>query len=397
MPLTDTKVKNARPQEKPYTLQDGQGLYLEVRPTGSKFWRYRYWLTSSKDGRYTIGEYPSVSLSDARREREWAREQVKLGRNPTDVRKQEKQQNLAESVNTFELVAREWIEKKRPHWTAGTTAQTENFLATNCYPAFGKKPIREVTAHEILAVLREMEKRGSVSSALKVRQWCSAIFCYAVSTLRADSDPAAALKGAIIPKKTQNSRCLTGDELREYFTLALEYSGYPQTRLALLLLPFLFVRQAELRNGEWSEVDFDNALWVIPGSKMKMGRAHSVPLSKTTLRLLKELQATTGKTGLMVPSIKNPRKALDSNTLNRAITYLGFESSLITCHDFRATASTTLYEMGFRREVVEKQLAHAEQNRTVAAYNHAEYLNERRDMMQWYDDWLCGFMPPVES
>ena len=397
MPLTDTKVKNARPQDKPYTLQDGQGLYLEVRPTGSKFWRYRYWLTSSKDGRYTIGEYPSVSLSDARREREWAREQVKLGHNPTDVRKQEKQQNLAESVNTFELVAKEWIEKKRLHWTAGTTEQTESFLAINCYPAFGHKPIRNVTAHEILAVLREMEKRGSVSSALKVRQWCSAIFCYAVATLRADSDPAAALKGAIIPKKTQNSRCLMGDELRQYFSRASEYTGYPQTKLALLLLPFLFVRQAELRNGEWTEADFDNELWIIPASKMKMGRAHSVPLSKTALRLLKELHAATGKTGLMFPSIKNPRKVLDSNTLNRAITYLGFESSLITCHDFRATASTTLYEMGFRREVVEKQLAHAEQNRTVAAYNHAEYLNERREMMQRYDDWLCGFMPPVES
>lgn len=397
MPLTDTKVKNARPQDKPYTLQDGQGLYLEVRPTGSKFWRYRYWLTSSKDGRYTIGEYPSVSLSDARREREWAREQVKLGHNPTDVRKQQKQQNLAESVNTFELVAKEWIEKKRPHWTAGTTQQTENFLAINCYPAFGHKPIRNVTAHEILAVLREMEKRGSVSSALKVRQWCSAIFCYAVATLRADSDPAAALKGAIIPKKTQNSRCLTGDELRQYFARASEYTGYPQTKLALLLLPFLFVRQAELRNGEWAEADFDNELWIIPASKMKMGRAHSVPLSKTALRLLGELHASTGKTGLMFPSIKNPRKVLDSNTLNRAITYLGFESSLITCHDFRATASTTLYEMGYRREVVEKQLAHAEQNRTVAAYNHAEYLNERREMMQRYDDWLCGFMPPVES
>ncbi|MEM6162085.1 integrase arm-type DNA-binding domain-containing protein [Erwinia sp. P6884] len=397
MPLTDTKVKNSRPQEKPYTLQDGQGLYLEVRPSGSKFWRYRYWLTSSKDGRYTIGEYPAVSLSDARREREWAREQVKLGRNPTDVRKQEKQHNLAESANTFELVAREWIEKKRPHWVASTTAQTENFLAINCYPAFGSKPIREVTAHEILAVLREMEKRGSVSSALKVRQWCSAIFCYAVSTLRADSDPAAALKGAIIPNKTMHSRCLTGDELREYFGRASEYTGYPQTKYALLLLPFFFVRQVELRQGLWSEVDFDNALWVIPGSRMKMRRAHSVPISKTALTLLRELHAATGKTGLMVPSIKNPRKHLDSNTLNRAITYLGFESSLITCHDFRATASTTLYEMGYRREVVEKQLAHAEHNRTVAAYNHAEYLNERREMMQAYDEWLCGFMPPVDS
>lgn len=396
MPLTDTKVKNAKAQDKPYSLQDGHGLYLDVRPSGAKFWRYRYWITPTKDGRYTIGEYPSVSLLDARKERSWAREQVKLGRNPTIVKKQDRQHNIAEDRNTFEIVAKEWIEKKRPHWTAGTATQTENFLSFNCYPAFGSKPIRKVTSHDILSVLRDMERRGSVSSALKVRQWCSAIFCYAVSTLRADSDPAAALKGAIIPNKTQNSRCLTDNELREYFMRVSDYSGYPQTKFALLLLPFLFVRQAELRNCAWEEIDFDNSLWVIPASKMKMARAHSVPLSRKSLSLLRDLYAFTGKTGMPFPSIKNAGKVLDSNTLNRAITYLGFESSLITCHDFRATASTTLYEMGYRREIVEKQLAHAEQNRTVAAYNHAEYLNERREMMQRYDEWLCGFMPPAD-
>ncbi|EJX5186510.1 tyrosine-type recombinase/integrase, partial [Salmonella enterica] len=243
MPLTDTKVKNAKPQDKPYSLQDGQGLYLEVRPTGAKFWRYRYWLTPTKDGRYTIGQYPAISLAEARKEREWAREQVKKGLSPTDVRRHEKQQNIAEAANTFRLVAKEWIEKKRPTWTKGTCTQVESFLAINCYEAFGDKPIRDVTAHEILSVLKAMEKRGSVSSALKVRQWCSAIFCYAVATLRADSDPAAALKGAIITPKTQNSRCLSREELSQYFGALSEYRGHPQTRLALMLLPFTFVRQ----------------------------------------------------------------------------------------------------------------------------------------------------------
>lgn len=393
MPLTDTKVKNAKPQDKPYSLQDGQGLYLEVRPTGAKFWRYRYWLTPTKDGRYTIGQYPTISLAEARKEREWAREQVKKGLSPTDVRRHEKQQNIAEAANTFRLVAKEWIEKKRPTWTKGTCTQVENFLAINCYEAFGDKPIRDVTAHEILSVLKAMEKRGSVSSALKVRQWCSAIFCYAVATLRADTDPAAALKGALIPPKTQNSRCLTHDELRQYFSALSVYRGHPQTRLVLTLLPFTFVRQGELRNGVWSEVDFDERLWIIPDHRMKMKRSHSVPLTSTTIKLMKQLKAVCGDNPLMAPGISNPRVPLGNTTINRAIEYLGFPSRFITSHDFRATASTTLYEMGYRREIIEKQLAHAENNRSVAAYNHAEYLQERREMMQVYDDWLCGFIP----
>jgi len=397
MPLTDTKVKNARAQDKPYTLQDGQGLYLEVRPTGAKFWRYRYWLTPTKDGRYTIGEYPSVSLSDARKEREWAREQVKRGINPTEARKKEKQQNLAEAANTFELVAKEWIERKRPTWTAGTCEQVESFLSINCYPVFGKKPVRDVTAHEILVVLKDMEKRGSASSALKVRQWCSAIFCYAVATLRADTDPAAALKGAVIPPKTKNSRCLSADELRQYFSALADFPGYPQTRIALMLLPFTFVRQGELRRGRWNEVNFDDDLWVIPAERMKMKRSHSVPLTSTSKRLMQQLKAVCGDNPLMMPGVYKPQESLSDSTINRAIEYLGFPPKHITSHDFRATASTTLYEMGFRREVIEKQLAHAESNRVVAAYNHAEYMKERREMMQVYDDWLCGFMPHAGS
>lgn len=393
MPLTDTRVKNARPQDKPYTLQDGQGLYLEVRPTGAKYWRYRYWLTPTKDGRYTIGEYPSVSLSDARREREWAREQVKRGLNPTDVKKQQRQRAEIESANTFELVAKEWIEKKRPTWTKGTCEQVENFLAINCYPAFGNKPIRDITAHEILAVLKKMESRGSTSSALKVRQWCSAIFCYAVATLRADSDPAAALKGAIIPPKTENSRCLTGDELRKYFAAAESYTGHTQTKLCLQLLPFFFVRQGELRGAVWTEIDWDQNLWVIPAERMKMSRPHSVPLTPYTRSLLERAKALAGDNPLILPGVKNPRAPLADSTINRAIVYLGFAAKHITSHDFRATASTTLYEMGFRREVIEKQLAHAEANRVVAAYNHAEYLPERREMMFAYESWLRGFMP----
>ncbi|WP_105875023.1 tyrosine-type recombinase/integrase [Cronobacter malonaticus] len=393
MSLTDVKVRNARPTGKVTRLSDSDGLYLEVRTTGAKIWRYRFYLPDGKDSRYTIGEYPAVSLSEARAERDRVRELVKKGVNPTDARRQNKELEKAEAANTFKTVALEWIEKKRPTWTHGTCKQVESFLAINCYPAFGDKPIRDIAAHEILAVLRRMEQRGSVSSALKVRQWCSAIFCYAVATLRADNDPAAALKGAIIPLKTQNSRCLTSDELRKYFSAAIAYTGHPQTRYCLLLLPFVFLRQGELRGGRWSEMSFDEKLWTIPAGRMKMKRPHSVPLTTTTQIIFKKLQGVTGDNELMFPRVKNPLAPLSATTVNRAIEYLGFPSKQITSHDFRATASTTLYEAGFRREIIEKQLAHAEMNRVVAAYNHAEYMQERREMMEFYDNWLNSFMP----
>ncbi|MGP9419313.1 tyrosine-type recombinase/integrase [Ewingella sp. AOP9-I1-14] len=388
MPLTDTKIKNARPQEKPYTLQDGQGLYLEIRPSGAKFWRYRFWLTPTKDGRYTIGEYPSVSLSEARKEREWAREKVKLGHNPTDIRKRQKQQNVAEASNTFKLVAEEWIDRKSHTWKSATKEQVESFLAINAYPAFGHKPIREVTAHEILAMLRGMEKRGSVSSALKVRQWCSAIFCFAVATLRADSDPAAALKGAIIPKRIKHSRALDSGEIAEFYHRIEEYKGFTATRVILQLLPYVFVRQVELRSAEWSEFDLESALWVIPADKMKMGRAHSVPLCQSAIELIKSLHHHTGSGKYLFPNVKNPAAVMSESTINRAIEYLGYPSKHLTAHDFRATASTRLHEMGFRHDVIERQLAHVEQNRVVAAYNHAEYMPERREMMRSWGEWI---------
>jgi len=393
MPLTDTKVKNAKPQAKPYILQDGNGLYLEVRPSGTKFWRYRYWLTPKKDGRYTIGEYPHVSLADARKERERARELVKKGLNPTDVRKVEKQASLAEDQITFKLVAQEWLERKKQTWAKGTYDQNELFLSVHCYPDFGDRPILSIKAHDILKVLRRLESRGTHQSALKVRQICSAVFCYAVATLRAETDPAAPLRGAIIAPKAVNSRCLTAADLKKYFASLASYGGHIQTKLALMLLPLVFVRQNELRSAKWEQFDLDNALWTIPAGSMKMGRAHSVPLSPTAIKILKQAKTAFPQRELVFPGIKKPLEPLGNSTLNRAIVYLGFQPTELTCHDFRATASTTLYEMGYRGEIIEKQLAHVETNTVIAAYNHAEYLNERRNMMNAYDEWLTQFMP----
>ncbi|ELI8129827.1 tyrosine-type recombinase/integrase [Yersinia enterocolitica] len=392
MKLTDTKARNAKPQEKAYQLQDGNGLYLDVRPSGVKTWRYRYWITPTKDGRYTIGSYPAVSLAEARRLREWAREQVKNGIAPKEAKAVERDIAKAENANTFEIVAKEWLDKKGEHWAKNSKNQITGFMYNDIFPAIGAMPMREINASHILKIIRDLENRGAKSVAVKVRQWCSAVFCYGVATLRADSDPAAALRGAIIVPKTEHSRPLTGDELRDYYLRLDSSTGNQATIIALRILPLVFVRQAELRSAEWSHIDFDNAEWVIPPELMKMGRMHRVPLSAPVIFLLNELKKITGNRRWLFPNTRLNNTYMGASTLNRAIVQLGYARTVITTHDFRATASTRLHEMGYRHEVIERQLAHVEKNRVSAAYNHAEYMPERRQLMEEWGHWVTGLL-----
>ncbi|MGP2408627.1 tyrosine-type recombinase/integrase [Yersinia sp. 2545 StPb PI] len=392
MKLTDTKARNAKPQEKAYQLQDGNGLYLDVRPSGVKTWRYRYWITPTKDGRYTIGSYPAVSLAEARRLREWAREQVKNGIAPKEAKAVERDIAKAENANTFEIVAKEWLDKKGEHWAKNSKNQITGFMYNDIFPAIGAMPMREINASHILKIIRDLESRGAKSVAVKVRQWCSAVFCYGVATLRADSDPAAALRGAIIVPKTEHSRPLTGDELRDYYLRLDSSTGNQATIIALRILPLVFVRQAELRSAEWSHIDFDNAEWVIPPELMKMGRMHRVPLSAPVISLLNELKKITGNRRWLFPNTRLNNTYMGASTLNRAIVQLGYARTVITTHDFRATASTRLHEMGYRHEVIERQLAHVEKNRVSAAYNHAEYMPERRQLMEEWGQWVTGLL-----
>ncbi|ADZ41825.1 TPA: integrase arm-type DNA-binding domain-containing protein [Yersinia enterocolitica] len=391
MKLTDTKIRNAKPQEKAYQLQDGNGLYLDVRPSGVKTWRYRYWVTPTKDGRYTIGSYPAVSLAEARKVREWAREQVKSGIVPKEAKATERDIAKAESANTFEIVAREWMAKKWDNWSVNTKNQIIAFMDNDIFPAIGGMPMREINASHILKIIRELENRGAISVAVKTRQWCSAIFCYGVATLRADSDPAAALKGAIITPKIVHSRSLTGDELRDYYLRLESYTGTRATIIALKILPLVFVRQVELRSAEWAHIDFDNAEWVIPAELMKMRRIHRVPLSKPVLSLLHELKELTGKRRWLFPNTRLDT-FMGASTLNWAIVHMGYGRKVLTTHDFRATASTRLHEMGYRHDVIERQLAHVEKNRVSAAYNHAEYMPERRELMEGWGRWVTGLL-----
>lgn len=394
MPLTDAKIRNTKPGEKPIRLSDGGWLYLEIRPSGTKLWRFRYRI-AGKENIFAIGEYFSdkreghVSLDDARRERDRARALVSQGIHPAHHRQAERLAIHAGNANTFEAVAREWIAKKKPTWTAYYLRQVERFMEADVFPKIGKYPIRNVTAAQLLDIVKAIEGRGAETVALMVRQWTSAVFRYAVATLRADADPAAALKGAIHRPKVEHKKPLTRDQIKG-FSKALEgYAGYRTTVIALRLMLLTFVRTVELRGALWEEIDLARAEWRIPAERMKMRQPHMVPLSRQVVELLLELHAHTGGREMLFPNHRNPKACMTATTLNRALERMGFngkDSIGFSAHGFRATASTILNEIGFRPDVIERQLAHAERNKVRASYNQAEYLEERRAMMQQWAD-----------
>lgn len=394
MPLTDAKIRNTKPGEKPIKLTDGGGLHLEVRPTGAKLWRYRYRL-AGKENVFAVGEYFNdkrsghMSLDDARGERDKARVLVKQGIHPARQRKAERLATHAENANTFEAVAREWMAKKQQGWTPYYLRQVERFLQADVFPHVGNLPIRNVTAAHLLEIVRRVERRGAATVALLVRQWASAIFRYAVATLRADVDPAAALRGAIHRPKVVHRKPMTRDQVGDFVKSLAGYAGYRTTVIALRLMLLTFVRTVELRAAHWTEFDLDRAEWRIPAERMKMRHAHIVPLSRQAVALLRELHTLTGGRTLLFPNQRDPKACMTATTLNRALERLGFngkDSIGFSAHGFRATASTILNEIGFRPDVIERQLAHAERNKVRASYNQAEYLEERRVMMQQWAD-----------
>ncbi|RMM92814.1 tyrosine-type recombinase/integrase [Pseudomonas savastanoi] len=381
MPLTAVKIRHAKPGPAPIKLTDSGGLFLEVTPGGNKLWRYRFRL-AGKENTYAIGSYPDLSLSDARAERDAARELVKLGRNPAHVRQTVKAQQLSENSNTFKVVAEEWIEKRLANRTLKYRDQIRRAFVNDVYPKIGRFPLREITAAQILVIITQMDKRDATTLALMVRQWISSVFCYGVVTLRADSDPAVAVRGAISRKDVNHSRPMNLEELAEYFLAVGKYGGHRGTVIALYLLPLLFVRTVELRLAEWSEFDLDKAIWIIPYGRMKRKRPHMVPLPERAIALLRELRSLTAG-NLLFPGMKHPSQPISATTLNRALEYMDLRGW--HCHDFRATASTHLYESQlWRSEAIEMQLSHKESDKTKAAYNHAKYWDERSKMMVWW-------------
>jgi integrase len=386
VPLTDVKIRQAKTADKVLKLTDSNGLYLEVKPNGSKLWRYRYRI-AGKENLFAVGEYPALSLQEARKARDGARELVKQGIHPSHARQTTFANQLTKNANTFEAVAREWLGKMKGKWTPYHHKQASSCLEQNAFPKIGRLPIRNVTAAHLLSILQVMEKRGAETYALQLRQWCSAIFRHAVVTLRADADPAAALKGAIHRPKVEHSKAMPVETIGDFKAKLDKYGGNRTTVIAMRLMLYTFVRTVELRKAMWSEFNFDSLEWRIPAERMKMRRLHVVPLSRQVVELLKELQRITGAGEWLFPNFRRPQDVMSATTINRALEHMGYASGLWTGHDFRATASTRLHEMGYRPEVIERQLAHVEGNKTKAAYNHAEYLAERRAMMQAWGDW----------
>lgn len=326
-----------------------------------------------------------MSLADARRERERVRELVKAGINPTNEKRTNKMRQTAERENTFKAIAQEWIEKKKVGWSPYYLKQVLHGLESDIYPEVGNLPMRQVTAAHILKILNRVCDRGAETVAINIRQWCSSVFRYAVATLRADYDPVAALRDSIIRPPVENAQAMQREHLKPFILKLRNYGGLRTTQLAIRFMLYTFVRTVEMRRGAWSEVKFDDALWVIPGGKMKMSRAHMVPLSRQAEAVLLELHKITGAGDNMFPNSRRPDDVMSATTINRAMEYLGVPFS---GHDFRATASTHLYEMGYEEKLVEMQLAHAEKKKSKAAYNHAQYLPERRAMMQAWADWI---------
>lgn len=387
MALTDIKIKQTKAIDKSVRLTDGRGLHIEIRPNGSKLWRYRYKI-GGKENVFAIGEYPSISLQDARRARDDARDLVKKGIHPAHVRQQEKADLMMSHSNTFESIAREWLEVKSKKCTKSYLDQITACLEKNAFPRIGKLPIRSISSSMILLILKEMDKRSATSFALLLKHWVSSIFKYAIVTLRAESDPTFVLQGAIERPTVQHSTAMTREQLADFKNRLASYRGHFTTLYALRLMLYTFVRTTEIRKATWDEVDFEAREWRIPSGRMKMKRIHIVPMSRQVIELLKDLSRISGDGKHLFPHLSKPREVMSSNTINMALHYMGYGRYEWTGHDFRATASTHLHEMGFPDHLIELQLAHVEGNRTKSAYNHARYMTERAEMMQMWCDWV---------
>ena len=396
MALTDVKIKNAKPNVKPdgtttsksYRMTDGKGLYLEVAPSGGKWWRLKYRF-GGKEKRLSLGVYPDVSLKVARIKRDDLRKLVADGIDPSHTRKAEKQSTGDQ--NSFETVAREWHSKFSANWSESHSSRTIIRLEQNVFPWLGNKNINDITAPELLTALRRVENRGALETAHRVNQICGQVFRYGIATGRAERDPAADLKGALPPTKVKHHASITEPvKVGALMRAIQDFTGTIITATALKLSPLVFVRPGELRQAEWSEIDLDNAEWRIPPEKMKMRVVHIVPLSSQAIEVLKQIQPLTGRDKYVFPSNRTITRPMSDNTVNAALRRMGYTKDEMTAHGFRSMASTILNEQGWNRDAIERQLAHSEKDGVRAAYNYAQHMPERKKMMQAWADYLDG-------
>jgi integrase len=387
--LNDTRIRNAKPGVRDTKLTDFDGLYLLVRPNGSRLWRFAYRL-GGKQKQIALGAYPEVTLADARDRREAARKLLASGKDPSVERRLEKIARAA-GGSTFLEVAEEFLGKQRREGRSEATLRKNRWLLEPAFAAFGDRAIAGVTAPELLHALRKFELRGRYESARRLRTVAGMIFRYAIATGRATRDIALDLRGALTTPKVNHRAAITDPNELGALLRAIEgYSGQPTTRLALQLSALLFVRPGELRLARWKEIDFEKAVWTVPAETMKMKRPHRVPLSRQAIVIFHELHAMTGQGEYVFPAVDSFRRPMSNNTLNAALRRLGYAKDEISVSGFRATASTLLNEMGrWNPDAIERQLAHMEENDVRRAYMHAaEFWSERVEMMQVWADHL---------
>lgn len=386
--LSDTAVRNAKPKSKPYKMADGEGLFLLVLPSGAKYWRLKYFF-GGKEKLLALGVYPEITLAEARERRSQARKSLAHGNDPGEAKKEAKRQATLKAANSFEAVALEWLEKRNHHLSESTRDVKKRRLEAYVLPKIGARAIGDITAADVLAMVRTVESRGKLELARRVMQITGQVFMYAIATGRAERNPVPDLRGAIQTPNVGHHAYLKESELPDFLGKLEDYDGHPQTKLALRLLMLTFVRTTELRAAEWGEISWDKAEWRIPATRMKMKQTHIVPLSHQAIATLRALQKLSGSRQYVFPNSHNPSAFMSENTMLYALYRMGYHSRT-TGHGFRSTASTILNEHGFRADVIERQLAHTERNMVRAAYNHAQYLSERRQMMQWWADYLDG-------
>lgn len=388
MQLTDTKIRNSKPGDRPHKLYDGDGLVLIVNPNGSRRWTFRYRF-DGKEKSLALGPYPRIGLKDARKRRDAARDLLDDGRDPSAERKAEKTRKHTAAENSFEAIALEWHKQNVHTWTPGYWKKVQRRLEMNMFPALGKRPITEIDAPELLAVVRKIEKRGAVDLSHKMLQAYGQVARYAIATGRLKSDISRDLRGALAPHKKKHQPAVKPEELPELLRAIAGYEeigGERPTRLALQLLALTFVRTSELIQAEWSEIDLNTKMWTIPAARMKMGADHMVPLSRQSIAILKELKELSGGSRFVFPG-RSRIVPMSNNAMLFALYRMGYRGRQ-TGHGFRTCASTILNEHEWGEDVVERQLAHVEQNEVRGAYNRAKHISKRVKMMQWYADHL---------
>ena len=386
MKLTARQVDTSKPKDKPYKLSDGGGLYLLVNPNGSRYWRLKYRI-AGKEKLLALGVYPDITLAEARQKRADAKKVLAAGGDPGQEKQEEKQAKEQAVANSFERLAMEWHSHKSTSWSEGYAEHLLMYLKKDIFPFIGQKAITDISQVEMLNVLRKMEQRGVLDKLKKTRQACRQIFTYAIITGRAEHNPVSDLAGALKSPKQQHYPHLLVDQIPDFLRALSEYSGSTITRNATRLLMLTGLRTIELRASEWGDIDFDKGVWNIPAERMKMRRPHLVPLSSQVRELLEEIHQLTGRGKYVFPGRNDAGKPMSEASINQVIKRIGYDGKA-TGHGFRHTMSTILHEQGYNTAWIETQLAHVDKNSIRGTYNHAQYLDGRREMLQWYADYM---------